>query len=319
MKKSIYFLIFVLMIMLTINLLSFAQSFPEKQITIVVQAAAGGVSDANSRTMAAAIEPILGVPVVAINRTGAAGAVAMSYVASREPDGYTIAHTPVELSMLEVLGYSDINPDNFDLICRTGYVPASVTVNAKSPWHTFEEFVEYAKENPGAVTVGNSGIGSIWHIAAAKLEKELGIEFTHVPFSGAATMKTALMGGHISVSTASPMENAGPIESGDLRLLAVMADKRSSLFPEVPTLKELGYDIQTSAWIGFGCPKGVPEDVMEILVDAFKQGYESEMFQHMAETRGVELGWMGPEEFYEFAMEEYRAFSELIPELGIAQ
>lgn len=318
MKKIITVLI-VFGLLLSFSLIAVAAEFPEKQITIVVQAAAGGGSDTNSRTMAAAVEPILGVPVVCINKTGAAGAVAMSYVASREPDGYTIGHLPVELSMLEALGYADINPNNFDLIGKIGYFPASVVVNADSPWKTFEQFVEYAKENPGVITVGNSGIGSIWHIAAAKLEKELGVEFTHVPFSGAATAKTALMGGHIACSTASPSENAGPIEAGDLRMLAVMADKRSSLFPDVPTLKELGYDIQTTAWLGFGCPKGLPEDVKNTLVDAFKQGFESEMYQEKMKSYGIELDWMGPDEFYEFAMEEYNTYKELIPELGLGE
>ena len=317
--KKIIILLMVISLLFSMTLISFAEKFPEKQITIVVQAAAGGGSDTNSRTMGAAVESVLGVPVVAINKTGAAGAVAMSYVASREPDGYTIGHLPVELSMLEALGYADVNPNNFDLIGRVGYFPASVVVNADSPWQTFDEFVAYAKENPGAITVGNSGLGSIWHIAAAKMEKELGLEFTHVPFTGAATMKTALLGGHIAVSTASPSENAGPIEAGQLRMLAVMADKRSSLFPDVPTLKELGYDIQTTAWLGFGCPKGLPEDVKSTLADAFKQGFESEMYQEKMKAYGVELDWMGPDEFHEFAMEEYETYSELIPELGLTQ
>ena len=318
MKKCLILLL-IAMLLTGISLIGYAGTFPEKQITIVVQSAAGGASDANSRTMAAAVEPLLGVPVVAINKTGAAGAVAMSYVASREPDGYTIAHLPVEISMLEALGYADVKPDNFDLICRCGYIPASIIVNAKSPWNTVEEFFAYAKENPGAITVGNSGIGSIWHIAAAKLEKALDIQFTHVPFTGAATMKVALMGGHIACSTASPMENAGGIESGDLRMLAVMAEERSSLFPEVPTLKELGYDIQTAAWLGFGCPKGLPEETKKTLVDAFKKGYDSELYQNMAKTRGLELGWMGPEEFKEFALAEYEVYSKLLPELGLGK
>jgi len=317
--KKIIILFVALSLILSFSVIAFAEKFPEKQITIVCQAAAGGGSDTNSRTMAAVVEPILGVPVVVVNKTGAAGAVAMSYVASREPDGYTIGHLPVELSMLEALGYADVNPDNFDLIGTIGYFPASVVVNANSPWENFDEFVEYAKENPGVITVGNSGIGSIWHIAAAKLEKELGVEFTHVPFTGASTAKAALMGGHIACSTASPSENAGPIEAGDLRMLAVMADQRSSLFPDVPTLKELGYDIQTTAWLGFGCPKGLPEDVKNTLVDAFQQGFESEMYQEKMKSYGIELVWMGPDEFYEFAMEEYETYSELIPELGIAE
>lgn len=321
MKKRLINIFFVTVIfLLGVVFASYANSFPDKEITFVVQSAAGGGSDLNCKSMGAAIEPILGVPTVSIYKTGAGGGVGLSYLANSKPDGYTVGNIPVEVSMLSALGYADINPDNFDLICRTGYFPAGITVKADSPWKTVDEFFNYAKENPGVITIGNGGFGSIWHIAALKLEKELGIQFTHVPFSGTSTAVVALMGGHISCNTGSPTENSAGIKSGDLRLLAVMSDKRSDLFPEVPTLKELGYDIQTSTWMGFGCPKGIPEEVKEILVETFKKGYESEIFQkNLFENYGIEKGWMGPKEFEEFAKSEYEIYSKLIPELGLGQ
>jgi len=319
MKK--YCILSLIVILLAgISLAGYAGTFPEKQITIIVQASPGGTSDTKCRTMAAAIEPLLGVPIVVINKTGAAGAVAFSYVASQKPDGYTIGNLSIELTMLKALGYADVMPENFDLLCMPGaYNPSTITVNANSPWNTAEEFLAYAKENPGVITVGNSGIGSIWHIAALKLEKALGIEFTHVPFTGASMMKVALMGGHIACSTGSPMENASGVLSGDLRMLAVMADKRFSKFPDVPTLKELGYDVQTTAWSGLGCPKGLPAETKKILVDALKKGYESEIYQNMQKTRGYEPGFLGPEEFTEFAQAEYKTYSKLLPELGMGK
>lgn len=319
--KKYYILLLIVILLTGISLVGYAEAFPEKQITIVIQSSAGGNSDAKGRTMAAAIEPLLGVPVVAINKTGAAGAVGMSYVAASEPDGYTIGIVPVELTMLEALGYADIRPDQFDLLCLLGGRNRStIVVNAKSPWNTVEEFFAYAKENPGVITVGNSGIGSIWHIAALKLEKGMGIEFTHVPFTGAATMKVALLGGHITAVTSSAAENASGVLSGDLRMLAVMADDRDPMFPDVPTLKELGYNIQTTSWSGFACPKGLPAETKKILVDAFKKGYESEIYQNMSKTRGWttgEAGWMGPEEFTKFAQADYEDYSKLLPELNL--
>lgn len=288
-------------------------AYPDKPITFIIQAAPGGASDMTSRTITAIAQEILKVPITCTNITGASGAIAMKKLQTSKPDGYTMGYVPVELSMVKALGYADFTPEDFDLLMRIMVIPAAVTVRADSRWKNIEEFISYVKSNPGTVTVGNSGPGSIWHIAALSLEKALGTKLVHVPFDGAAPAVAALMGGHITAVTVSPTEVKSGVESGQLRILAVMSDERSPLFPEVPTLRELGYDVSVAAWGGLALPKGVDPQIYNVLADAFKKAYDSETFQKFLADRGMTPAYLDGEKFKAFAISQYNMFMELIP------
>lgn len=316
MKKSrlnIFLLMGIVFSLILASGVSAQAAFPEKEITLIIQAAPGGVSDAVGRTMAASAEKILGVPIVPTNITGAAGAIAMGELKESPPDGYTIGYVPVELAMVKALGYADISPEDFDLIMRVNIVPAALTVRADAPYQTFEEFVEYAKEHPGEILVGTSGTGSIWHIAGLALEEAIGAKFTYVPFDGAAPSVAALMGGHIHAVTCSPTEVLSGVEGGDLKILAVLGEKRSPLFPEVPTAQELGFDINVMAWGGFALPKGTPEEVYDTIASAFWEALETETFQKIMEERGIEVSPLDGPAFREFAMQQFEMYMDLIP------
>lgn len=312
------------MVMALLFILSFVgcsggNKYPEKQITLVIQAAPGGASDMVSRTVASVMEKDLKVPVVGVNKTGAAGSVAMNYVKSSKPDGYTIGYVPVELSMVKALGYADISPSDFEVLGRAIVIPAAVTVRADAPWKDINELIEYAKANPSKIKVGNSGTGSIWHIAAAALEEEAGIKFNHVPFDGAAPAVAALMGGHIDMVTVSPSEVLSGVKGGNLKVLAVMGEEKSAVVPDVPTMKECGYSVNVVAWGGFAAPKGLPDNVKEILVKAVKDAINSEDFKKLTEQRGMDLAYLGPDEFLKYANEQFEFYNELIPKMGIAK
>ncbi len=311
--KIISVSLLVAMLVLGAAAFASAETFPEEEILIIVQAAPGGVSDAVGRAMAAAAEEFLGVPIAVTNITGAAGAIAMERVKESEPDGYTIGYVPVELSMVKALGYADISPDDFDLIMRVNIVPAALTVRSDAPYQTFEEFVEYAEENPGAILVGTSGTGSIWHIAGLALEEAADVQFTYVPFDGAAPSVTALLGGHITAVTCSPTEVLSGVEAGDLNILAVLGAERTPLFPDVPTALELGYDVNVLAWGGFALPKGVPSEVYDTIADAFYQAFQSERFTGIMEDWGIELSYLDGEGFAEFANQQFEMYMDLIP------
>ena len=289
--------------------------FPSKQITIIVQAGAGGSSDVNCRSIAPGIEKALGVPVIVENRPGGAGGVAITYGAKQKPDGYIINHLPVDIANLKPSGNADVTPDDFDFICRVAYHGASVAVRSDSKYMTFNDFINDVKSKPNQINVGNSGRGGIWHIAAVQLEQATGAKFSHIPFEGAAPSVTALLGGHLDAIVCSPMEVGPQVQGGDLRLLAIFYENRMPLFPNVPTLKELGINITSLVWLAFGVPKGTPKPVLEKLLAAFKASYESDFYQKMLKTRGLEPGWMGPEEVTKFAKEEYIMYSKLIPEV----
>lgn len=296
---------------------SAGSKFPEKQITLVIQAAPGGASDTVSRTIAGIMEKKLKVPVVGVNKTGAAGSVAMSFVKSSKADGYTIGYVPVELAMIKSLGYADVSPEDFDLLGRAIVIPAAVTVRTDAPWKDIKEFIEYAKANPSKVKAGNSGTGSIWHIAAAILEEKTGVKLNHVPFEGAAPAVAALMGGHVDVVTVSPSEVLSGVNAGELKVLGVMGEERSKVIPDVPTLKESGIEASAVAWGGFAAPKGLPENVKSVLIEAVKEAINSEDFAKLTQQRGMDLAYLSPEDFKKYANEQFVMYNELIPKMGI--
>ena len=293
--------------------------FPgNKQVSLIVPYSAGGASDTVARIYASELEQSLGTSIVVSNVTGASGAIGLEQVRNSNPDGYTIAYMPVESTMLKALGFTDLSTDDFRFIGRAMTIPAAVTVRADAPWDTFEDFVNYAKEHPGEIQVGNSGTGSIWHIAAASIEKECGVQFTHVPFDGAAPAVAALLGGNIQAVTVSPSEVKNNVDSGDFKVLCVLGESRSSVVPDVPTAQELGIDITIQGWGGFAVPKDTPQAVIDILEKASETAINSDSVKKTLADRGYEHAYLSGSDMDQKASEELAYYSELIPELGIA-
>lgn len=293
--------------------------FPgNKQVSLLVPYSAGGASDTVARIYASELEQSLGTSIVVSNVTGASGAIGLEQVRNSNPDGYTIAYMPVESTMLKALGFTDLSTDDFRFIGRAMTIPAAVTVRADAPWDTFEDFVNYAKEHPGEIQVGNSGTGSIWHIAAASIEKECGVQFTHVPFDGAAPAVAALLGGNIQAVTVSPSEVKNNVDSGDFKVLCVLGESHSSVVPDVPTAQELGIDITIQGWGGFAVPKDTPQAVIDILEKASETAINSDSVKKTLADRGYEHAYLSGSDMDQKASEELAYYSELIPELGIA-
>jgi tripartite-type tricarboxylate transporter receptor subunit TctC len=292
-------------------------AFPEKEITLVVPFAAGGASDATSRIIAKGMEEKLKKPVVIVNKPGGTGGVGMSFVQASPNDGYTMGYVPAEFAMHKALGLSDLEPSKFDLIGQATMVPAAVTVAANAPYNTIEEFIEFAKKNPGKVRVGNSGSGSIWHVAASAFANKVGVTFNDIPFDGAAPAVTALMGGHVDAVMVGIGEVKSGVEAKKLKVLAVMTAERDKNFPDVPTLKEKGIDVQFAGWGGFVVPKGTPNEVKTVLADALKHAVESEEFKKFADERSMIATYKGPEEFAAFVDEQFKYFNELIPTMKL--
>lgn len=229
--------------------------FPQREVTIVVPFNPGGASDMTARIIAKGMESSLGKPVVVVNKAGGSGGVGMSTVARSTPDGYTISYIPVELVMHKALKLSDLGPDSFDYIGQTTMVPAALTVPVDAPYNTVADFIKYAKANPGKVRVGNSGAGSIWHIAASALELNQKVQFNHIPFEGAAPAVTALMGKHIEAVTVNSGEVKAGVDAGKLKILAVMTPERDPAFPKVPTMIESGVSLSSSVGAASRSPR----------------------------------------------------------------
>ncbi|WYS06019.1 tripartite tricarboxylate transporter substrate binding protein [Bacillus sp. FSL R5-0394] len=292
-----------------------AERYPEDQVSLIVPFATGGASDVVSRAVAMAMEEELGVPVVVVNKTGGVGAIGVYDVMMANADGYRIGYVPVELVMYDGLQIASISPYEFAYISRLMEIPAAITVSADAPYNTLDEFITYAKEHPGELQIGNSGTGSIWHIAAGALAQEAGVKFNYVPFEGAAPAVGSLLGGHIDAVSVSPSEVKTGLDSGGLKVLGVMGNERDPVVPDVPTMKEQGYDVVLGGWGGFVAPKDTPEEIIAALDAAIEKSMETETFQTLAESRGLTPAYLPGQAFEAFAVEQYEFFNELIPSI----
>lgn len=293
--------------------------FPgKKQISLIVPYSAGGASDTTARIYASELEKALDTTIVVSNVTGASGAIGLEQVRNAKPDGYTIAYMPVESTMLKALGFTDLSTDDFKFIGRAMTIPAAVTVPKDAPYDTFQEFIDYAKAHPGEIQVGNSGTGSIWHVAAASIEDKCGVKFTHVPFDGAAPAVAALLGGNIQAVTVSPSEVKNNVDSGDFKVLCVLGEARSSVVPDVPTAQELGIDITIQGWGGFAVPKDTPQEIVDILNDASEKAINSDAVKDLLAERGFEFAYLSGPDMDAKAAQDLAYYSDLIPKLGIA-
>lgn len=291
--------------------------FPNKPITIVVPYNPGGASDLTARMIAKGMEEKLSVPVTVVNKAGGSGGVGLEYVRSSKNDGYTLSYMPVESTMIKALGFTDIQPSDFVYLGRVMTLPAAITVQSDAPWKTIEELVAYATENPGKVSVGNSGTGSIWHVASASLADKTGAKFNNVPFDGAAPAIAALLGGHIKAVAVSTSEVLPNVKGGNLRVLAVMSDERSPMLPDVPTLKEKNIDVDVVGWGGFGAPAGTPAEVVSVLEAAIKSGFDTKAFKDFTTDRSMEYSYLDSKATNAYAQAQFDYFSKLIPSLGI--
>lgn len=292
-------------------------AFPSRAITIICPPAPGGISDTLTRALAASAQSEFGVPVVVENKPGGANAVGLNYGAHAAPDGYTVTYVVAELAILPHLGLSPISPDNFDLLARTNYNPAAVTVRADSQWPTLQQLMTDARAHPEAIRAGNSGTGSIWHLAAVALQETAGAKFKHVPFGGAAPAVQALLGGHVDVVCVSPTEVQAHVESGKLRMLAVLTTQRDPLFPHVPCARELGYPLDIGAWGGLALPKGVPMERRQKLLEGFRKAFGKREFRQMMEERGVRLAWLEGEPFRQFVEAQSTLNRQIIARMGV--
>lgn len=293
--------------------------FPTKSINIVVGFNPGGASDLTSRMIGKSMSAKLGVPVVVTNKAGATGSLALEYVKNAKPDGYTINYMPVECTMVKSLGYTTITPSDFEFIGKVMSITAALTVRKDAKWNTIEEFLAYAKANPGKVKVGNSGSGSIWQIASLSLADKSGVQFNDVPFDGAAPAVTALLGAHIDAVTVSPSEVITNVKSGDLKVLGIMSEKEDPLFPGVPTFKSKGIDVSVEGWGGFAVPKGTPADIKSVLEAAVKEATTSEEFKTFCAQKAMTIDYKNGADTQKYANDQFTYYSELMKKFGLAK
>ncbi|MFM1651729.1 tripartite tricarboxylate transporter substrate binding protein [Brevibacillus sp. B_LB10_24] len=296
---------------------SAGENYPKKQIELIVPYAAGGGTDAVARAFADSANKTLPQSIGVVNKNGGGGAVGMSEGAKAKPDGYKVTLVTVEMTTLPPLGLAAFTSDDFKPVARLNADPAAITVRADAPWNTIDEFLAYAKENPGKIRIGNSGTGAIWHLAATALEQKVGTKFNHIPFDGANPAVTALLGGHIEAVSVSPAEVAAHVEAGKLKVLAVMADERVEKLKDVPTLKEEGIDLSIGTWRGLAVPKDTPDDVVAVLEATTKKVTEDKAFTDILEKMNLGVSYADSAAFKEAIQKDNELFTKLVSDLGL--
>ena len=254
--------------------------YPEQPIEVIVGFSPGGGTDVMARTVAPFIEKYLGdgASIVIKNMPGASGQIGVTEVANADPDGYTLGTYNLPGMMARTLdrnaGYS---ADSFTFLANVVNDPNVIVTSKSSGLDTLDALLEAAKADPGAITVGMSSMGGDDHFALTKLENLTGTEFTIVPFRGSAPARTALMGGHVAMGILNISEVASFQE--DVNILGVAQATRSDFAPDVPTLQEQGVDLVNGGMRGFVAPAGLPDEVEQALLEAFRQAAEDPEFQ----------------------------------------
>ena len=300
-----------------------AQTYPSRPISLIVPWGAGGGTDATARIIGSLLEKELGQPVNVVNRTGGNGVVGHAAIASAPPDGYTLGMATVEIGMMHWQGLTELTGASYTPIGLVNADPAGVQVRADAPYKSVPELLAAIKANPGKFKASGTGQGGIWHLAIAGLLRDQKIDpaaLPWVPSNGAAPGLQDMVAGGVEVAPVSLPEARSLIDAGKVKSLAIMSDKRSALYPNVPTLKEAtGSDWSMAAWRGIVAPKGIPADVRDKLAAAVRKAATSKEYTDFMASRGFGVIYAGPEDFGKFMAKADAELGATMKAVGLAK
>lgn len=296
-----------------------AAGFPEKPITLVVHAGAGGGSDIFSRTMAAANdkEKYLPQPIVVENKPGGSGAISFAYVAGKKGDPYFMLTAVTSFLTTPILRKSQIGYKDFTPLANFAFDEYMLMVKGDSKYKTVKDVVAFAKANPKKMTVGGTQLGSSDSVCSYLIEKVAGIQLNYIVFNSGGEVNAALMGGHIDLAVSNPGEALELAKANKVRLLGVYSEKRLAGAPDVPTLKEQGLDATYVQNRGLVAPAGIPEDARKTIEVAFQKYMKSETFKKYVAENMLSEAWMDGPMFGKWLDKEHARYSELLKEMGL--
>lgn len=317
-----YMVVFVLMASVFVSTVMFngsleaADPFPEKDVTFMIGYSAGGGNDLITRALIPGMKDLMGVDVVPINLPGASGATCAQKLATEDP-AYSIALYSKTLVFLPYTGYGELNIADFTPVAQVAEDTAVLSVASDAPYDTLQDFVAYAKAHPDELRIGNAGTGGLWHLAAVLLAKATDIEVEHVPYKGGNPSLVATASHEVEAAIANPAETRALVDTGDLKVLAIMSDERNPAYPDVPTVKEQGIDFTFPVWRGIFTAAGGPPERIEALAGYISKAMESQDFISFMETSGTPIKFRGPADFGNLVAAEDALYSELLSELGL--
>ena len=297
------------------------EPFPSRPIQLVVAQAPRGAADLHARPLAQAMERFLRQPVVVVNKTGAGGVMGTQFVASSRADGYTLL---VAMPGFFINPQVDIlfdrpprfKPEQFTPIARLSAEPLVLVAHPARPWKSVADLVADAKRRPGDITYASSGVYTGLHFPTEIFASAAGITMKHVPYNGAGPAVIALLGGHVDALATGLGTVLAHIKSGGLRALATSGDRRLAALPDVPTLKELGFDVEYYLQVGIVARKDTPAPALKVLREAVKQAVRDPEFEAAMALLGTAVSYLDADEYQDLWAKDSRSIAQTLQRIG---
>jgi tripartite-type tricarboxylate transporter receptor subunit TctC len=298
-----------------------AQQYPNRPITMIVPFPPGGIADITGRPLAVSMSKVLGQPVVIENKAGAGGAVGHAFVAKAKPDGYTIM---TALSSIVVIPEADkvngrpstYQMSDFTPIALISADPTILLVPAGAPWKTLKELIDDARSRPGKISYASSGVYGTIHTCFEMLAQAADVKLLHVPYKGGGPAMTALLAGETNLGAQSPGVSDPHIKSGKIRVLGSWAGARTASLPDVPTMKEQGFDVEFYIWAGVFAPAGLPPEVRERLTAAVRQSAQDPEFVKALTNVNTPVNYKEGKDFDVFLDTDTRRLAAVVQKMG---
>ncbi len=294
--------------------------FPSHPITFIVPLPPGGPTDLAIRLMSKEAEKHLGQPIVISNKPGGTLTIGIAAIAAAKPDGYTIGYCGHSgmfvVPLIEKVPYHSIK--NLEPIMQFGGYNFGIIVKADSPFKTFKDMIDYARQNPKKLTYGTSGANSMQNIIMEQIARKEKVQITHIPFKGTPEVQIALLGGHILFGAGD--FNASLVEAGQVRPLLLLRDEQSAEYPKTPILKDLGYDIPSPMTINVFGPKGIPEGIIKKIEDAYTKALKEPAFtKGMKEDLLLPIVHRNRKQLAEYTNYNYEIYVKFLKEMGLTK
>jgi tripartite-type tricarboxylate transporter receptor subunit TctC len=297
------------------------EAYPARPVTFINPFPPGGAVDVVARPLASVLEPILKQPMVIETKAGAAGQVGAQFAASAKPDGYTLL-----MHIVSISGFAEVDKlfgrpakftrDDFIPIARFIADPMVLVVNDKQPYQTIKEFIDDAKKRPNEIIFSSSGLYGALHLPTALFAKAAGIQMRHLPTAGGGPALTAILGNNSQVLVSSIAAANAQMKAGKLRPLAGFGAQRAPALPNVPTMKELGYDVEFYLWVGMFAPKGTPTPIITTLRDASKKAAADDKFKQAMTNLGQDVAYLDQAEFKSFWDADAKRVEDAVHSIG---
>jgi tripartite-type tricarboxylate transporter receptor subunit TctC len=292
-------------------------SYPDRPITLVVSAPAGGGTDIVARMFAEHLSREFGQQIVIDNKGGGNGNIATALVAKAKPDGYTLlmqycSYHSANPAMIKNLNWS---PKDLTGVAMGAIAPQVIVIAKKVPVDNLKDFIAYAKANPGKLNYASFGPGSVAHIGGVMLNKAAGIDLTHIPYKGAGPVSADIVAGQVELAVMSPPSVAAHIRNGNIKALGLASQTRHPAFPDIPTTAEAGLpSFVLDAWFGMFAPAETPKDIIDKLNAAMRKAAKLDTVIERSTQLGLVLKDWTPEQFNQFVATEGDVWSKIIKE-----